>query len=220
VQDLFSEPVSAPARQQPVLLNNAAVALHPHSSMLAGPAYGPAPSALPLAPGFSPGVIAFPMPGMPAGYPQYLVASPGIGLPAGTVPRAAGAAEVPGNPDAIFRGPAGEQDVFSNLVPGLRSTLPAVQPAAYKAHQPPSNSALHALSHDTVRLQPAAHNVASASTGSLQSSSQHLTPIVGNGTFGNLQGDVPYYFAPRSSGSGMPDAQPMQPKRAGGNPFA
>lgn len=214
MQDLFSEFTYPPA-QQAAPVNNSA-RLHPGmpQSVLPGHAYGQVPSPVPLHPGFPPGMVAFPVqPGMPGAYPQYFMASP-PGPTMAASPQGALSAHVQSAGSPLAEGPKAqeEHDAFSGLVPGLLSSLPAVQPAVYKAVQPSSASGYQNT------LRPPGF----AATESLPSAGHQQA--MGNGTGSALQTGAPYYAAGvlpgMYSGSFTDPSHAQQAKRAGGNPFA
>ena len=160
----------------------------------------------PLHPGYPPpGLVAYPVApgatGLPQGYPpvdqqQYMAHT---GQP--QLPQTAAGAGMPPAPSLNNSRAGGEDDAFAGLIPGLRSSLPSVQPAA------PSTS-------QQQQPQPAvypAYNIAQQPAYGSHSVQQSRVP--------------PQYGAYTAQVEGGPGAgsgagfQSAQPKR-GGNPFA
>ncbi|CAL8470830.1 g10372 [Coccomyxa elongata] len=215
--DLFSEPV-APAPKAQHLVPGALQ--YGHSGEQIGQAN------MPVHPGFAPGMIAYPLQAgpVPPGYlsvdQQYFLPSPGVvPSPAQHPQSALGSGSSPAAVPTRHAAPP-EDDIFSSLVPGLRSTLPAVPPppAAVAAsfnggflpqHVPAQQPAPYALYGAQQFGQPAA----------AQSNGTYGVPH--SSPAGFYQGAVqqPGVQVPGSfDGFGAPPES--KPKRAGGNPFA
>jgi len=233
VQDLFSEPVAPPYKTlQPV---PGAV---PYGQL--GAPLGQA--GVPLHPSIAPGYIAYPLQPtpVPPGYlgidQQYFLPSPGVapGPAASPAPHAAaaGAQPIGSNPEgaASQHAPLPGNDVFSSLVPGLRSSLPAA-PLPSPVAAASSNGGVPAYPPQYGAPQRCAQFV---SYGALQTGEQQQfgPPAIvhSNGAFGGQQSSAAPFFQGEGQPGGFGGAFPGQstfgapaeskPKRGGGNPFA
>lgn len=230
VQDLFSELVAPqPIAQQPM------PGALPYGQL--GAPLGQAG----VHPGFAPGMMAYPLqPGaLPPGYlsldQQYFLSSPGVAAaPAQHVADAQGPG---GSPAATVPQHAlpPENDVFSSLVPGLRSSLPT-------AHPPPPTAAVAAASFNGgapsfLPQYQAAQQAPQFPPYGPMGMQQYGQPAVAqsNGSFGGPHSSAAALFQgtaqpgvqmPGSFASGSPGRAAFgapsesRPKRAGGNPFA
>lgn len=217
IQDLFSETV-APGPKAQHLVPGALQ--YGHSGEQIGQAN------MPVHPGFAPGMIAYPLqPGpVPPGYlsvdQQYFLPSPGVvPSPAQHPQSALGSGTSPAAVSTRHAAPP-EDDIFSSLVPGLRSTLPAVPPppAAVAASYNGGFLPQHVLAQ-----QPAPYAPYGAQQFGQPAAAQS------NGTYGGPHSSPAGFYqgAAQQPGAQVPSsfvgfgAPPeSRPKRAGGNPFA
>ena len=216
IQDLFSEPVAPPPNAQHLVPG----ALQYRQL---GEQMGQAN--VPVHPGFAPGMIAYPLqPGpVPPTYlsvdQQYFLPSPGVlPSPAQHSQSALGPDSSPAAAPTKHAAPP-EDDIFSSLVPGLRSTLPAVSPPPAAAS---FNGGLPYLPQHVPAQQPAPFAPYGAQQVGQPAAAQS------NGTYGGPHSSQANFY----QGAAQPGAQvpgsfvgygappESKPKRAGGNPFA
>ena len=228
VQDLFSEMVAPQPKVQQQMPG-----AQPYGQL--GTPLGQA--GLPVHPGFAPGMMAYPLQpsAVPPGYlsldQHYFLSSPGVGA----APPVQLMADAPGpgsSPAAAVSQPAPppENDVFSSLVPGLRSTLPtallppptAAAPTASftggaSPYLPQYNAAQQPLQfqpYGAMGMQQYGQPAAAQSNGGFEGAHSSGDPFFqGTAQPGSFAGGLPGHAA-----FGAPSE--ARPKRAGGNPFA
>ena len=221
IQDLFSEPV-APAPKAQHLVPGA-LQYGQLREQIGQPN-------MPVHPGFAPGMIAYPLqPGpVPPTYlsvdQQYFLPSPGVvPSPAHHPQNAMGSGTSPAAAPMKHAAPV-EDDIFSSLVPGLRSTLPAVPPPPAATGASFNGGMPAFLPHHVPAQQPAP----SAPYGA-QQFGQPAAVAQSNGTYGGPHSSPASFYqdAAQQPGAQVPGSfvgfgAPLEskPKRTGGNPFA